>query len=196
MLGLLRDSTRLQRRRSLPECLHEVLLSSPSKLRALQRTSPARCQTARGVREFVKPGGTFWIISDGAGLKIDKTSQWSVSRMFLVSGLLSFFTASSVFFPSSRAAVDQCQSPVCRGGVLTRLSQLGGEAAARWPLTSESRSLSDWCCLRRGRSERGAPRGSSRGHGEELRASVLPFPTSTPTDRSTGRRRAAAEEEE
>ncbi|KAL7387744.1 hypothetical protein ABVT39_000190 [Epinephelus coioides] len=33
---------------------------------------------------------------------------------------------------------------VCRGGVLTRLSQRGGEAAAGRPLTSERRSISDW----------------------------------------------------
>lgn len=68
-----------------------------------------------------------------------------------MSGLLSFFTVCSVFFPSSRAPVDQCQSSVCWGemcvcwgGVLTRLSQLRGEAAAGWPLTSKRRSLSVW----------------------------------------------------
>lgn len=56
------------------------------------------------------PGGTFWMIFDAAGLK----SEWSVSRMFLMSGLSSFFAVSPVFLPSSGAAVDQCQSPVCQ----------------------------------------------------------------------------------
>lgn len=40
-----------------------------------RKTSPARCQTVRGVRKFYNPGGTLRVILDAGGLKIDKTSE-------------------------------------------------------------------------------------------------------------------------
>lgn len=150
-----------------------------------------------GVRGFFNPGRTFWFILDIVGLKIDKTSHWSVSRMFLMSGLLSFFTVSSVFLPSSRAAVDQCQSSVCWGEMcVLRRSANKAQPARRWSCCGVTFDLREALslrlgCLWRGRGAPRSPQGSSRGQSKEPRASVLPFPTSTPTNRPAagGRRR-------
>ncbi len=117
--------------------------------------------------------------------------------MFLMSGLLSFFTVCSVFFPSSRAAVDQCQSSVCWGEMcVLRRSANEAQPAKRWSCCGVTFDLQDTLslslgCLWRGRGAPRSPRGSSWGQSEEPRASVLLFLTSTPTNRPAagGRRR-------
>ena len=114
-----------------------------------------------------------------------------------MSGLLSFFTVSSVFLPSSRAAVDQCQSSVCWGDMcVLRRSANKAQPARRWSCCGVTFDLREALslrlgCLWRGRGAPRSPQGSSQGQSEEPRASVLPFPTSTPTNRPAagGRRR-------
>lgn len=132
----------------------EVFSLRPQNCEHFSKHPPlAWCQTVCGVGEFSNPGGTLSIILDAAGLKIDKTlrlkCEQDVSNVWFVKFLCSSF--GSVFFPCSRAAVDQCQRPVCWAGMRALRRSTNEALPARrwscWELTFDLReplSLSDW----------------------------------------------------
>lgn len=118
----------------------------------------------------------------------DVSNVWFVKFLYSLLGLPPLQQGSGGLMPE----LSLLRKHVRWGGVLTRLSQQGGEAAAGWPLTSERRSPSDWAAP----GGVVVPRTRRKAAVEVKEGSLRLAVSNTSTNQSTGRGRKEGDEEE